>query len=656
MKIITVLKDDSPGEILELFRQAPAGEVIFVLPKTCKAFRTAAHFAAIAAEAQATGKSVSVMAADTATAKLAAENGLSVMSADKPRRGRPSAKLATQPLPGAADIQDVTDDAFQDDVVVPSDERMGIEGVDEKSDEVEEIARAGLHVEDEGGAEVDENADGIPDALSEDQTEDLSTDEDAGFIASGTQAAHAALAAAMDGMAKVRRHQVKIPVPKPKAADVPVRVEAQPAGAPEVTDDYIDKVWRDRTQTKPEMPIVAPMTKTPAFIAKRPPRMGRHMPRSIIVGLLVVTVAILGGVIYTVTGSSSIVIIPSSSDIDVQLTIQASDAFGSVDPEFKKLPGQRFFVDMSASVTESATGSRDVASKARGTITVTNEYSTTPQTLIATTRFVDTAGHVFRTLQSVTVPGSTEKDGKVVAGTINVGVIADKPGAEYNVEPGRFIIAAFKERNDTERVNKLYGVSTAAMTGGANGPSAVITQENYNTAAAAAKAAVEKKIADALSAQAPGMRVLDEQELAWDPLTATAQPDDAASEVTVTAHGTLTTIAFRQSDLDDLIRRAVMQQERVVVVPEQITVAVSDVHFDEDTGILTFTIQVTGPGYAPIDSEQIITDVVGKKSAAIRTYFAENENIKSATLELSPPWVRSVPTNRERVKVQINYE
>ena len=37
-KIINVLKDDSFDEIIDLFKATPAEEVIFVLPKSAKAF------------------------------------------------------------------------------------------------------------------------------------------------------------------------------------------------------------------------------------------------------------------------------------------------------------------------------------------------------------------------------------------------------------------------------------------------------------------------------------------------------------------------------------------------------------------------------------------------------------------------------------------
>jgi len=57
-----------------------------------------------------------------------------------------------------------------------------------------------------------------------------------------------------------------------------------------------------------------------------------------------------------------------------------------------------------------------------------------------------------------------------------------------------------------------------------------------------------------------------------------------------------------------------------------------------------------------MDAASISTDIMGKKSADIRRYFSDNEDVQSATLELSPPWVRSVPTKPEKVHVEVVYE
>ena len=60
-KIINVLKDDSFQEILDLFKAAPAEEVIFVLPKRSKAFQKEDHFTALQSEAKNLSKTVSFL-------------------------------------------------------------------------------------------------------------------------------------------------------------------------------------------------------------------------------------------------------------------------------------------------------------------------------------------------------------------------------------------------------------------------------------------------------------------------------------------------------------------------------------------------------------------------------------------------------------------
>ena len=61
VKIINVLRNDGFGEILQIFRQSPAGEVIIVLPKKSRAFTKEDHFAALASEAQSGQKIVSFL-------------------------------------------------------------------------------------------------------------------------------------------------------------------------------------------------------------------------------------------------------------------------------------------------------------------------------------------------------------------------------------------------------------------------------------------------------------------------------------------------------------------------------------------------------------------------------------------------------------------
>ncbi|HBT80602.1 MAG TPA: hypothetical protein DEB13_01520, partial [Candidatus Yanofskybacteria bacterium] len=63
-KIINVLKDDKFEEILNLFKQASAKEVIFIVPKKAKAFSRPENFATLSQEANENGKSISLLSSN----------------------------------------------------------------------------------------------------------------------------------------------------------------------------------------------------------------------------------------------------------------------------------------------------------------------------------------------------------------------------------------------------------------------------------------------------------------------------------------------------------------------------------------------------------------------------------------------------------------
>src|SRR6266576_3047444 len=96
IKIVNILKDDTFQDILELFRHTTATEVIFVLPKNGKVFRTEDHFAAFASEASGAGKTISILANNDRVTGWAHKYQFNVMSSGKPTA---KATLASKPLP-----------------------------------------------------------------------------------------------------------------------------------------------------------------------------------------------------------------------------------------------------------------------------------------------------------------------------------------------------------------------------------------------------------------------------------------------------------------------------------------------------------------------------------------------------------------------------
>ena len=65
-----------------------------------------------------------------------------------------------------------------------------------------------------------------------------------------------------------------------------------------------------------------------------------------------------------------------------------------------------------------------MSQKAQGTLTIYNAYSSAPQTLVATTRFVTPDGKIFRLTNEVTVPGAKITNGQIVPSSINAPIAA----------------------------------------------------------------------------------------------------------------------------------------------------------------------------------------------------------------------------------------
>ena len=101
--------------------------------------------------------------------------------------------------------------------------------------------------------------------------------------------------------------------------------------------------------------------------------------------------------------------------------------------------------------------------KASGTITAFNEYGSEPQLLVASTRFLSSNGKIFRTTKDVYIPGANIIDDEIIPSSIDVEVVANYLGAEYNIGQSDFTIPGFK---GTVKYAGFYGKSDTAMSGG----------------------------------------------------------------------------------------------------------------------------------------------------------------------------------------------
>lgn len=653
VKIINVLRGDTFSEILEHFRQAPVGEVIFVLPRAGKVFTREDHFSAFAAEAAGSGKLVSILSANSVTNGLARKYGFTVMSSSKPEKpSRAKAKplaplinLASAPLVGDPEVEA---SATYNDVPLTSDETM--ESVPDEDEETPE----GFHIE----GEEDEEEEKLPsqDADKElDIDADEPSDEDLGQLeevsapSQPIPVAHLA-AAQVDGVRQTNAGKpLSVKGQREKAETLTVRPQQ------DADVDYLDAVWRSR-QAPQDAPITASAPEnTPVALPAMVALSRRWFRRPVMLGASLLLILMAGAAFFTKTGTASVVVEPTSESVELDIKVQASDMNTRIDAQLGKIPGQLIEISKTAEHSTPATGTRTVASKTRGRLTLSNDFSSAPQSLIATTRLLSADGKLFRTMQNVTIPGATVKSGTSVPGTVVVDVIADQPGPEYNVPAGKFRIAAFEEKGDTERSTKIYGTSTQAFSGGTNGPSSVATEDNITLATTTATQGVVDQIKTALTSQDSDFIALGIDTPTIDSIRKSAEADQASEMVSVTITGSVKTVAFRAKDLHQLVAEAILARQGKIVFPSQLTLEYKNPVFSSATGSLEFTVHVKGAAYHTVSTDEVKSSLQGKSSESAQEFFRTSANIKAATLKLSPFWARTVPESTGAIKVDLNY-
>ena|GEM_PF-3197784 len=185
-------------------------------------------------------------------------------------------------------------------------------------------------------------------------------------------------------------------------------------------------------------------------------------------GWILASLCILVIIGYHFLPYSTVVVRTGNIENKESLSINASADNTSVDIERRKIPLRVINKEITRKTTVPATGKANVsAQKAFGTIKIINTLDDQPQTLVATTRFRSPEGVVFRLVKGTTVPGITVDDDKVIPGTIEASVIADKVGAEGNIPATTWVIPGFE--NNAQKFAKFTAESVTPMTGGSAG-------------------------------------------------------------------------------------------------------------------------------------------------------------------------------------------
>ncbi len=303
-------------------------------------------------------------------------------------------------------------------------------------------------------------------------------------------------------------------------------------------------------------------------------------------------------------------------------------------------------------ITVPANGEEKVDVKAKGTITISNDYSEAPQKLIANTRFESKEGKIYRIAEAVTVPGQKRVSGKLVPGTIDVAVTADGTGQSYNTAGTSFTIPGFK---GDPRYAKFSAKVKTNIAGGFSGTRKKVAEADVKAKTDEAVARLKSRLADNAKQQASGTAVLIATYFE------NKEPVQKQSDTSVTftqsveAHS----IVIDKEALSNLL----VEQSGIATGDNKLYInKFSDLTFElvkaPDKPWLASELNFTIKGKADViwyyNPEKLKEDLAGTSKKDLTLVLSKYDGVQEAEAIVRPFWKTSFPTNVRQITVTEN--
>lgn len=306
-------------------------------------------------------------------------------------------------------------------------------------------------------------------------------------------------------------------------------------------------------------------------------------------------------------------------------------------------------VESEARAAVNASGTEQVEEFATGSITVYNDFQSTPLRLIKNTRFETPDGLVYRVRESIVVPGKTASG----PGTLKATVFADQAGPEYNKGPvERFTLPALKT-SAPDMYAKVYASSDKPFTGGYTGLRPVVAKSDLDATYQKLEDELRTKIEAASSEKIPADAFSFPQRMV---VTFEDLPAQTEGEATTVGRKAIAQVPY----VDRLaFARAIAgvtsaeAGDGVVTLPDAGTFTITLASTTVSEG-LVFTLAGTARLVWAVDTIQLTQDLAGKSKEAFRTIIEGYPGIENAQAFMRPFWRSNFPENPEDMVVTLS--
>lgn len=315
----------------------------------------------------------------------------------------------------------------------------------------------------------------------------------------------------------------------------------------------------------------------------------------------------------------------------------------------KVIPAEEFSFSKKSEQSFAATGKQQIAERARGNAAIVNSFSSSPQILVAGTRFVTDAGVLFRLQKAVTVPGAKIEEGKIMPQSVDVDLVADAPGEGSNIAGKVTLkIPGFK---GTPRYDGFFATVAGGFVGGFQGEATVVSADDLKNAQERVTKALFDDLRGEIGRKVPsGLTAL--QELQSVEITKVTAPKAGthAEQFSVSADAVGKVMVFRQDDATALIRAfALADSPDQELVDGSSAIRYHARSIDFDKGRAEMTMGGSIKTKVVVRQDELATLVAGKKSGSIADLLRSRPEIASFSISFFPPWRSSAPSDPAKI-------
>lgn len=352
--------------------------------------------------------------------------------------------------------------------------------------------------------------------------------------------------------------------------------------------------------------------------------------------------------------------------VEVKLKVKSENYQGSTDIqvsseqatsiENKIFPGKLVDITKEKEDKFPTTGKRNLGGKASGTITIYNNLDSNAHSFAAGTK-LSSSSKTFILKDSVSVPGATVQNLKIVPGSVNAEIEAENPGEDYNVKAGRFTIVGLSAGQQ----EAIYGQSSKDLTGGFSKEVQVVSQTDYDGAKAKMIQELNDNLKKELQGQSSGLAVLDEAtQIDLVEETSSAKVDSEATEFNLKIKERLRAMVFDRNNFNQFVIKileARLPSDKMLSLGPNDLISPQIKEKKYDQGSLSLEAKVSAQMSSRVDIQKVKENLLGKSQKQSQDYLNHLDGIDSSEIRYSPSWwpIKRIANLKRNLTVSLEY-